>query len=205
MGLQKQIKADEAGRFLLLESSNEEVSSRDLMNTARGLAKKYQTVEEPIDESMEVAWDDVSGATLDPKQVKRARAEEVEYIHKMHLYDKVPIEECRKKTGKNPISTRWIDISKGDNQSPNYRSRLVAREINTHKRDDLFAATPPLEALKMIISLTATGNHGEVIMVNDISRAFFHAKVTRDVYVQIPQEDLAPGNEGMCGKLQFSM
>ena len=42
-------------------------------------------------------------------------------------------------------------------------------------------------------------------MVNDISRAFFHAKVTRDVYVQLPNEDKAPGEEQLCGKLRFSM
>ena len=62
-----------------------------------------------------------------------------------------------------------------------------------------------MEALKLIIAMTATANKGEVIMVNDISRAFFHAKVTRDVYVQLPNEDRAPGEEGMCGKLRFSM
>ena len=132
------------------------------------------------------AWDDITGSELDAEKVAAARAEEIDYIHKMKLYEKVTIDGCYKKTGKGPISVRWIDINKGDAQSPNYRSRLVAREINTYKRDDLFAATPPLEALKMIISMAATGNRGEVIMVNDISRAFFHAKVTRDVYVQLP-------------------
>ena len=76
-----------------------------------------------------------------------------------------------------PIIARWIGINKGDVDSPNCRSRLVAREINTHKRDDLFAATPPLEALKVILSMTVSANKGEVITVNDISRAFFHAKV----------------------------
>ena len=60
----------------------------------------------------------------------------------MQLYDKVPINECKRATGKMPITVRWIDINKGDNEKPNYRSRLVARELNTHKRDDLFAATP---------------------------------------------------------------
>ena len=97
----------------------------------------------------------------------------------MNLYTKVPIQQCYERTGKAPISTRWIDINKGDQENPNYRSRLVAREINTYKRDDLFAATPPLEALKLIMSMTATANHGEIIMVNDISRAFFHAKAKR--------------------------
>ena len=107
--------------------------------------------------------------------------------------------------GKAPITVKWIDINMGDAQAPNYRPRLVAREVNTYKRDDLFAATPPLEALKMIISMIATANKGDLIMVNDISRAFFHAKVTRDVYVQLPKEDKQQGEEETCGKLRFSM
>ena len=79
----------------------------------------------------------------------------------------------------------------------------MAREIHTYKRDDLFAAMPPLEALKMILSMTATSNKGEVIMVNDMSRAFFHAKVTRDVYVHLPNEDKGPGEDQLCGKFGY--
>ena len=42
----------------------------------------------------EYAVDDVSGALLDPKMVKKARAEEIEYVRTMKLYTKVPISEC---------------------------------------------------------------------------------------------------------------
>ena len=34
---------------------------------------------------------------------------------------------------------------------------------------------------------------------------FFHAKVERDVYIQLPEEDRGPGEEAMCGKLRLSM
>lgn len=54
-----------------------------------------------------------------------------------------------------PTIVRWIGIIKGDGGSPNYRSRFVAREVNMHKRDDMFAVTPPLEAFKAILSMTA--------------------------------------------------
>ena len=91
----------------------------------------------------------------------------------MNLYTKVPVSECHKRTGKAPISVRWIDINGGDEEKPNYRSRLVAREINIHKREDLFAAIPPLVTLKLIISIAASSNKGEIVMVNDVSRAFF--------------------------------
>ena len=52
--------------------------------------------------------------------------EEVEYIHKMNLYTKVPVTTCRSKTGKSSIFVRWIDVNKGGVEKPNYRSRLVA-------------------------------------------------------------------------------
>ena len=152
-----------------------------------------------------MAWDDVSGAELNPKEVKKARAEEIEYVRRMNLYTKVPISECYAKTGRAPITVRWIDINKGDQTNPNYRSRLVAREINTHKRDDLFAGTLPLEALKCILSMATSGNKGEVVMVNDVSRAFFHARARRAVYVQLATEDQEDGDDQRCGRLSFSM
>ena len=69
---------------------------------------------------------------------------------------KVPIEECWANTGKEPIGTRWVDVSKGDEANPEYRSRLVAQEIKRDNRDDLFAATPPLEAKQMLMSMAVT-------------------------------------------------
>ena len=73
------------------------------------------------------AWDDVSGRRLNPEKVREARKEEIEEYHKHEVYVKVPIEECRKETGKAPIQVRWIDVNKGDTLNPEYRSRLVAK------------------------------------------------------------------------------
>ena len=42
-------------------------------------------------------------------------------------------------------------------------------------------------------------------MINDISRVFLHAKAKREVFVQIPPEDLEHGEEGICGRLNYSM
>ena len=39
----------------------------------------------------------------------------------------------------------------------NVRSRLVAKEFNNKKCDDLFAGTPPVEAMRAIISMAASG------------------------------------------------
>ena len=62
--------------------------------------------------------------------------------------------------GGRTIGTRWIDINKGDEESPDYRSRLVGKEFNVGSDPALYAATPPLEALRLIVSLAATTGMG---------------------------------------------
>ena len=102
--------------------------------------------------------DDISGAYLDAHEVRKARREEIAGAVAHSVYKKVPISQCWSQTGKPPIGTRWIDINKGDVEHPDYRSRWVGREFrgNDRDREDLFAATPPLEAKKTLISLCAS-------------------------------------------------
>ena len=86
------------------------------------------------------------------------------------------------------------------------RSRLVAKEIKVNEPLDLFAATPPLEALKILLSFTTSEIHsGRCLMHNDVSRAYFHAPAIRDVFVEIVGEDQEPGDEDRCGWLNVSM
>ena len=90
-------------------------------------------------------------------------------------------------------------------------SRLVAQEIKRDKREDLFAATPPLEAKKMLFSMAVTEGYGYLgedkeggmkIDFIDVRRAFFHAPALRRVYVALPEEE---AEEGMCGLLGKSL
>ena len=115
----------------------------------------------------------------------------------MGVYRKVKRSWVRER-GEKVIGVRWIDINKGDTLNPDYRSRLVAKDFKKGDRPDLFAATPPLEALKMIISIAAS-NPGLQIMINDVKRAYFHAPVTRPVYVELPKEDRLEGEEDIVG------
>ena len=88
-------------------------------------------------------FDNISGEWLRPDLVKTARSEEMEEVRKHQVYEKVDLEQCYNSTGRGPIGTRWVDTNKGDSVHLEYRSRLVAQEINTYKREDLFAATSP--------------------------------------------------------------
>ena len=140
---------------------------------------------------IEEAVDDISGAQLDPESVKKARGVEMGFFKDMQVYEKVPRAE-QKETGGKIIGTKWIDVNKGDSENPRIRSRLVGKEFRTGPDDALFASTPPLEALRAVISRAATVGPGEEkkeVMVNDVSRAYFYAKCTRCIYIELPKED----------------
>ena len=68
----------------------------------------------------------------------------METIRRMKVWVKVDREQCLRETGRPPIKLRWVDINKGDENKPNHRSRIVAKEIKTNNRPDLFAATTPI-------------------------------------------------------------
>ena len=46
------------------------------------------------------AWDDLSGQPLEAESVRRARREEIQYVHDMQLCTKVPIDGCVRVIGK---------------------------------------------------------------------------------------------------------
>ena len=137
-----------------------------------------------------VAFDDLNGDELDPVMMAKARIDEIKYFKEMGVYDKVNIHEAYDVTGKAPIAVRWVDINKGDSSSPLYRSRLVAKEFNTGIKPELYAATPPSECLRLMLSRLASGRKENMkLMYADVSRAYFYAKAVRPVYVKLPDED----------------
>ena len=58
-------------------------------------------------------WDDAKEGWLDPILVQKAREEEMQYVKKHAVYEKVTMRQCWKETGKNPIKTDWADTNKG--------------------------------------------------------------------------------------------
>ena len=130
-GLVQQIQMDQKGQFLIATLSlgdTEDKTCQELIASVLPTETNGAgpTTEEDNEAALMEAWDDVSGKELDPDKVTAARQEEVAYIHKTRLYTKVPRDKA-KKLGAKIITVRWIDISKGDNEHENYRSRLVAR------------------------------------------------------------------------------
>ena len=154
-------------------------------------------------DELEDCWDDVTGVALNPQEVKKARDTELSYFEGKGVGDLAPIEQCWQRTGKAPVTVRWIDHNKGDATHMDYRSRLVARQFRDGE-EAIFAATPPLEILKLILSLAVSGYQSESggilkIGILDVSRAFFNADITELTYVDLPGE-LKDKYPGMCWK-----
>ena len=119
--------------------------------------------------------------------------------------------ECWERTGRPPITLKWVDRNKGDSVKENYRSHLVVREIKKagQKLEDheLYSAMPPLEALKVLCSLMTTlkvSSKGKKLHMRliDISRAHFYGESRRDVYTNLPEGEEQPGK---CAKLVRTM
>ena len=103
------------------------------------------------------------------------------------VYDRVPRED-QIKTGGRIIGTKWIDVNKGDIDHPNIWCRLVGQEFRTTPDDALHASTPPLEALRIILSRAATvceDGHVREVVINDVSRAHFYAECFRALYIEL--------------------
>ena len=80
------------------------------------------------------------------------------------------------------------------------------KEYKAHARPELYASTPPLEALKAVLSEVATGKRGgKVVALVYVRRAYFYAPARGRVFVEFPPEDYHAGDEPMCELLQYSL
>ena len=125
----------------------------------------------------------MSGKELDAKGVREARNKEMEYIEKKQVWTRATKAEAIR-MGCKIVGGRWVDVDKGDAARPDNRSRFVAKEINTGGEEGLYASTPPLEALRWLLSEAASVDvahrqEEKVVLISDVPRAFFDAPATR--------------------------
>ena len=116
--------------------------------------------------------------------------QELIFLRDLGVYEKVDEREAIAKYQVAPFDIRRIDTNTAfEAESMLMKSRIAAGEFKSGDRPDLYAGTPPLEALKALISIEA--NHKETfsIMHVDVSRAHFHAQAQRLVLVRSPAED----------------
>lgn len=149
-------------------------------------------------EWLETYWDDVNGGILPTEEVKKARELEMKYLAD---YKAVPIEQCFEETHKPPIKVKWVDTNKGDPEHPNFRSRLVAKDLKATKKPEdqlpaslLFSSALPLEAMRLLCGLRASKKrsaHGDRFKLGlwDISRAHFFGAPKKKIFIELPSED----------------
>ena len=85
---------------------------------------------------------------------------------------------------------------------------MVGRELKRDKRLDLFAPTPPLETLKLLVAKCAKSQGTPKPKRNgifDVSRAYFYAPCQRPIFIEIPDEDWEVGDEHRVGRLKLSL
>ena len=116
-------------------------------------------------------YDEITGAALSPELVRQARAEEIKFMLDWGVWERARVTYCWRETGKAPIGSKWVDVNKGDEKKPLIRSRFVVKEIATYNSDDFFAATPPLEALRLLLSMAASSGHDSPLTSFDARKA----------------------------------
>ena len=131
---------------------------------------------------------------------KQARREEVQGCRGMGVREFV-LRKDKDAEGAKTVSLRRVDPDKGDADRPNYRSRLVVREMKKamKKFDDpsaaeIFSGMHSLESMKALLSLFVSDNQEEAkdkrtLAMYDISRTHFHGIPVRQVVVELPDEE----------------
>ena len=69
-------------------------------------------------------YDAITNNQLDPNLVSTARADEMTYLKELDVYGYDYVQNCIKETGKPPVPVTWVNVQKGDEDSPNVRARL---------------------------------------------------------------------------------
>ena len=107
-----------------------------------------------------------------------------------------------KRLEEGPYRLKWVDRNKGDQKSPNFRSRLVVREIKKASsplpEHESFSAMPPLEALKALCSWLVSYKKSRFgrplrMKILDISRAHFYGTSRRRVFCNLSEGEEIPG------------
>ena len=98
------------------------------------------------------------------------------------------------------VGRRLLALHRG-RLGPLVRSRLVARGIAWGARHDVNAGTPPLAAVRLLLSLAACRARGGArslrsIALDDAEVAFFHATLDEWICISKPPPGTAPPGQG---------
>ena len=117
--------------------------------------------------------------------------EELEYFNSK-VWVGVPLQQALDDPEGKIVGCRWVVSNKNDINDPDVRARLVAQEVSTHADTSFYAATPPLESKRMLLSDWATRrtHEGKPLKLSfvDIRKAYFNGTPSRRLYIRLPPE-----------------
>ena len=152
--------------------------------------------------------DHITEDYINPELIQQARQEEMHGFRDMEVHEYVSREEALSDPTGTVVGVRWVDHNKGTPLRPEVRSRLVAQEFaSKDRRDDLFAATPPLAATRLLLAgLACSCKRGErpqdKIMLIDVKKAFLYGSINRRVYIRLLEEDEKAKEGKWMGRLK---
>ena len=117
---------------------------------------------------------------MSQKMVIEATRKVMERFKRMKVYRVVTRESMERDEEVKMISIKWVITNKGTEEHPIAKARLVARDFNTgDKRDELFAGTPGLMAVRTVISRAMTkceNGAKRSIMLADVKTASLYGQ-----------------------------
>ena len=150
--------------------------------------------------------DEYTGETLPSDWIKEAIFDEIHYFN-THVWTGIPAEVARSDPEAKIIGTRWVLNNKGDIHNPDVRARLVAQEVGDGPDSAFYAATPPLESKRLLLSQWATERerNGQCLKLSfiDVRKAYFHGRPTSKLFVRLPKEMGMPA--GYVARLERAM
>ena len=165
-----------------MENDNETEMMNSLMNingtdvSELGLMDDMELVPE------KVVDDAKTGEELPLEEMRKGRMLELNRMAEFQVYEDVDEQQA---WGKETVGSKWLDEWKLlEDGTWAVRSRLVATQVAYEKRDDAFAATPPLKGTRILLSLAASKEPKGMRRLGrwDCSVAFFHAQILEELY-----------------------
>ncbi len=126
-------------------------------------------------------YDSITGEELDEKSTNVAIKSELDSLKNMDVKEDVPSSEVPSNT--TVIPSRWVLRKKGES----VKARVVAQQLKDKQLDDVFASTPSVLSLRLLLYYLLV-NPAWSLIFGDVSTAFLHALIPMgtSVYVDPP-------------------
>ena len=111
------------------------------------------------------------------------------------------------------IFLEWTASIFGSSMQPSIKLGGLCAKVRPDGVEPIFSATPPLEALRVLLCLLCVACQEDICRVEDpflisiagVSGAHFYADAACDVNIRLPNEDPKARKPGVCGKLRKTM